>query len=125
MYSAAVSGCYGACVQKLRNARPLWASGLVILVILPAILLWCDYLLHWYTGMPNLKAGMISAAGLSFLSSLFNWYLMSRGSLLVGSGRRSFRSDLKHMPRMVIDFILWGPRSCYRLLRGSNLHLQA
>ncbi len=49
-YSAAISGCYGAFVEKLRNAQPLWISGLLILVVLPAILLWFDYLLHWFTG---------------------------------------------------------------------------
>ena len=125
LYSAAISGCYGAFVQKLRNARPLWASGLLILVVLPGVLLWFDYLLHLYSGMPNLKGGILSAAILSFFSSLFNWYLMSRGSLLVGGARRSFASDLRRMPRMVFDFVAWGPRICYRLLRNSNVHLQA
>jgi hypothetical protein len=124
-YSAATSGCYGAFVQKLRNARPVWASGLLILVILPGLLLWFDYLLHFYTRMPNLKGGMVAAATLSLLSSLFNWYLMSRGSLLVGDRGRSFLSDLKRMPRMVIDFITWIPRHGYRLLRSSDVHLQA
>src|SRR5271167_1431082 len=54
VYSAAISGCYGAVVQKLRRAHPLWASGVLILVILPGLLLWFDYLLHLYTGMSNL-----------------------------------------------------------------------
>jgi len=124
-YSAAISGCYGAVVQKLRRARPLWASGLLILVILPAVLLWFDYLLHLCTGMANLKGGMLAAATFSLLSSLFNWYLMSRNSLLVGKEARSFASDLKRMPRMLTDFVFWVPRHCYRLLRSSNVHLQA
>jgi hypothetical protein len=124
-YSAGISGCYGAFVQKLRNARPRWASGLLIVVILPAVLVWFDYLLHLYTSMPNLKGGMLAAGILSLLSSLFNWYLMSRDSLLVGKEGRSFASDLKRMPRMVIDFICWVPRHSYRLLRSSNVHLQA
>lgn len=125
VYSAAISGCYSAFVQKLRNARPRWASGLLIVIILPAVLLWFDYLLHLYTSMPNLKGGMLAAGILSLLSSLFNWYLMSRDSLLVGKECRSFASDLKCMPRMVIDFICWIPRHGYRLLRSSNVHLQA
>jgi hypothetical protein len=125
VYSAAISGCYGAFVQKLRRARPMWASGLLILVILPAILLWFDYLVHLYTGMSNLKGGMWAAATFSLLSSLFNWYLMSRNSLLVGKGARSFASDLKHMPRMLTDFVSWVPRHCYRFLRSSDVHLQA
>lgn len=125
VYSAAISGCYGAFVQKLRKARPLWASGLLIVVFLPAVLLWFDYLLHLYTRMPNLKGGMLGAATLCVLSSLFNWYLMSRNSLLVGKEGRSLASDLKRMPRMLIDFVAWVPRHCYRLLRSTNVHLQA
>jgi hypothetical protein len=125
IYSAAISGCYGAAVQKLRRARPLWASGLLILVILPAVLLCFDYLLHLCTGMSNLKGGMLAAGSLSVLSSLFNWYLMSRDSLLVGKEGRSFASDLKRMPRLLADFVSWVPRHCYRLLRSSNVHLQA
>jgi hypothetical protein len=125
VYSAAISGCYGAAVQKLRPARPLWASGLLILIILPAVLLWFDYLLHLSTGMSNLKGGMLAAASLSVLSSLFNWYLMSRDSLLVGKEGRSFASDLKRMPRMLTDFVSWIPRRFYRLLRSPNVHLQA
>jgi hypothetical protein len=125
VYSAAISGCYGAFVQKLRRARPMWASGLLILVILPAILLWFDYLVHLYTGMSNLKGGMWAAATFSLLSSLFNWYLMSRNSLLVGKGARSFASDLKRMPRMLTHFVSWVPRHCYRFLRSSDVHLQA
>ena len=124
-YSAGMSGCYGAFVQKLRRARPFWVSGLLILVILPALLLWLDYLLHRVTGMPNLKGGMVAAGCLSLLSSLFNWYLMSRGSLLVGIPGRSFGSDLKRLPLMLIGFISWVPRYCYRHLRNSNVHLQA
>ena len=125
VYSAAISGCYGAAVQKLRRARPLWASGLLIMVILPGLLLWFDYLLYLYTGMSNLKGGMWAAASLSVLSSLFNWYLMSRDSLLVGKEGRSFASDLRRMPRMLADFLCWVPRHCYRLLRSSSVHLQA
>jgi hypothetical protein len=125
VYSAAISGCYGSVVQKLRQAHPLWASGLLILVILPGLLLWFDYLLHLYTGMTNLKGGMLAAGSLSVLSSLFNWYLMSRDSLLAGKEGRSFASDIKRMPRMLTDFVCWVPRHCYRFLRSSSVHLQA
>ena len=125
VYSAAISGCYGAFVQKMRRARPLWASGLLIVVVFPAVVLFIDYLLHLYTRMPNLKGGMVAVSTWCVLSSLFNWYLMSRNSLLVGKEGRSFASDLKRMPRMLIDFISWVPRHCYRLLRSTTVHLQA
>jgi hypothetical protein len=123
-YSAFISGCFGAFVQKMRNARPLWASALLIVVILPAVILWLDYLLHLYTGMPNLKGGMWAAATLCVLSSLFNWYLMKHGNLLVGKTARPLVTDLKRMPRMVFDFVALVPRYGYRLLRSSHLRLQ-
>jgi hypothetical protein len=123
-YSAGISGCYGAFVQKLRCARPLWASGVLILVALPGMLLWLDYKLHLATGMPNLKGGMVAAGILSLLSSLFNWYLMGRGSLLVGVQGGSFGSDLKRLPTMLVDFVSWVPRYCCRLLRSTPLHQQ-
>jgi hypothetical protein len=125
VYSAAISGCYGAFVQKLRRARPVWAAGVLIIVIFPILLLGIDYLLHLYTHMPNLKGGMMGAAILALLSSLFNWYLMSRNSLLVGIEGHSFASDLKRMPRLLLEFVLLVPRHCYRLLRSHNVHMQA
>ncbi len=125
VYSAGISGCYGAFVQKLRNARPKWAAGLLILLLMPGLLFWFDYLLHRYTGMPNLKRGMLAAGVLSLLSSLFNWYLMSRSSLLVGKEGHSLANDLQRMPRLVFEFIAWIPRHCYRYLRSSNVHMQA
>jgi hypothetical protein len=124
-YSAAISGCYGAFVQKLRNARPAWASGILIVIVMPLILFWFDYRLHRLTGMPNLKGGMVAAGVLSLLSSLFNWFLMSRSSLLVGKEGHSLGNDLKRMPRLLLDFIAFIPRHCYRFVRSSNVHLQA
>jgi hypothetical protein len=50
---------------------------------------------------------------------------MSRGSLLVGIAGGSFASDLKRLPLMLIDFVSWVPRYVYRLLRNSDVHLQA
>jgi hypothetical protein len=125
IYSAAISGCYGAFVQKLRNARPAWAAGTLIVVVMPGVLLWLDYLLHRATAMPNLKGGMVAAGILSLLSALFNWFLMSRSSLLVGEEGHSLGNDLKRMPRLVVDFLAFVPRHCYRYFRNCNVHLQA
>jgi hypothetical protein len=125
VFSGVISGCYGAVVQRLRRARPLWAASLLILIVFPVLVLWLDCLLHLFTGMPNLKGGMLGAGALCLLSSLFNWYVMSRNGLLVGEGAHSFSSDLKRMPRLVMEFVSAFPRHCYRLLRSNSLHMQA
>jgi hypothetical protein len=117
LYSAGISGCYGTFVQKLRRARPLWAAAALIVVVLPGLLLLLDYSLHRYTRMQNLRGGMVGACALSLLSSVFNWYLMSRNSLIVGEGAHAFSSDLKRMPRLLLEFVFIFPRRCARLLR--------
>jgi len=124
-YSAGISGCYGAFVQRLRRARPVWAAGLLIVVVFPTLLLWLDYLLHKYTRMPNLKGGMLGAGILCLLSSLFNWHLMSRNSLLVGREGHSFTSDLKRMPRLLLEFVILVPRHFFRLLRSHHVRMHA
>jgi hypothetical protein len=125
LYSAAISGCYGAFVQKLRNARPVWAAGMLIVIVMPAIVFCFDYLLHLATAMPNLKGGMVAAGILSLLSSLFNWFLMSRSSLLVGKEGHSLANDMKRMPRLVVDFLAFLPRHCYRFFRSCQVEQQA
>jgi hypothetical protein len=125
LYSAAISGCYGAFVQKLRHARPAWVAGLLIVIAMPAVLFWFDYLLHLATAMPNLKGGMAAAGIFSVLSSLFNWFLMSRSSLLVGQEGHSLANDLKRMPRLIVDFVALVPRHCYRFFRNCQMEQQA
>jgi hypothetical protein len=125
LYSAAISGCYGAFVQKLRHARPAWAAGLLIVIAMPAVLFWFDYLLHLATAMPNLKGSMAAAGIFSLLSSLFNWFLMSRSSLLVGQEGHSLANDLKRMPRLIVDFLALVPRHCYRFFRSCQMEQQA
>lgn len=125
IYSAAISGCYGSFVQKLRHARPAWAAGILIVIVMPAIVFCLDYLLHRATAMPNLKGGMVAAGILSLLSSLFNWFLMSRSSLLVGKEGHSLANDLRRMPRLLVDFLALAPRLCYRLFRNHQVEQQA
>lgn len=121
VYSAAISGCYGAFAQKLRRAHPLWLSGLLITVAAPAALLWLDYLAHFYTGTPNLRTGILASAIFAALSSLFNWYLMLHGNLLVGAEGRSFGVDLKQLPRRVLGFAAYLPAAGWRFV-ARRLH---
>ena len=65
IYSAAMSGCFGAFVQRCVMPTRSGPPALLIVAVLPALLLWFDYLLHLYTGMSNLKGGMWAAASLS------------------------------------------------------------
>jgi hypothetical protein len=120
IYSAAISGCYGSFAQRMRNARPLWLAGLLISVAMPALLLWLDYIVHRIAGTPNLKNGILAAGIFACLSSLFNWYLMRHGNLLVGEDAETFHSDLKKIPRRVVGFVAVVPICCYRAARSRR-----
>jgi len=110
LYAAAISGCYGTFAEKMRYASPLWVSALLVTVAAPAVLLYFDYLVHHWAGTPNLRRGIVASGIFAGLSSALNWFLMRRGSLLVGEGRSSFATDLRRMPRMLLNFVLWVPR---------------
>jgi hypothetical protein len=54
---------------------------------------------------------------LTAFSTLFNLFVMRRGALIVGEGRRSLASDMAQMPRLIGAFCLLLPRYCYRKIR--------
>lgn len=103
-YCAFVSGFYGAVVQALRDARPLWLTGLFLTVVLPGIFQALEYFLHRLRSTPHLRIAEIASIVLSIISGLLNWYLMRSGALLVGKEGRSLGTDLRRLPRLVFDF---------------------
>jgi hypothetical protein len=65
-------------------------------------------------GTRNLVPSILASVILTAFSTLFNFYVMRRGVLIVGSGRHSLGKDLLHLPRLVVDFVMWVPRYCIR-----------
>ena len=59
---------------------------------------------------PSILASVILTA----FSTLFNFYVMRRGVLIVGAGRHSLGKDLQKLPRLVVDFVTWIPRFVIR-----------
>ena len=109
VYSAFVSGIYGAFTQAMRFAKPEWVSKLIFGLILPLGLLGLDYLAHFYTGMRHMRLSLILSASFSALSSLFNLYIMRHGTLLVGHEGESLSRDLKRMPGLIVSFLTAAP----------------
>jgi hypothetical protein len=125
LYRAGTAGFFAAFTQAVRNRRPVWLAMLLVAVAVPTIALVLDCLLHLAMGTPNLMKGMLAATAVSAVTSLFNWYSMRRGTLLVGQGEMSFAYDLCRLPRLILEFLLepplWMLRCCKSLLaeRGS------
>jgi len=105
VFSAGVAGVYAAFTEAVRDAVPQSTVATLLLVVLPAIALVFDGLLHYVMRTPNLATGVSVSLVVSVVSSGFNWYSMRRGTLLVGAQARSFTSDLGALPILIGRFV--------------------
>ncbi len=124
MFCLISAGFYGALVQSLRDARPLWLTGVFLTLVIPAVFQALEYLLHWFRGTPHLRLAEIVSLVVSGLSALFNWYAMRRGTLLVGKDSRSFGTDIHKLPRLIAGFLAVLPRQLAARLRGNSMRDQ-
>ena len=85
MVCAFNAGCYAAVVQYIRNRRPVWLTALIIAVVLPVIGQVIEYEVHSWRSTPHRTFAVIVSTILGALSSLFNWYAMRHGAMLVGN----------------------------------------
>ncbi|MCB1025915.1 MAG: hypothetical protein KDB79_16080, partial [Acidobacteria bacterium] len=116
------SGASGALVQSFRRATPAWFATLIVTVSLPVISHTIEYSTHYiqeayfanvFAASENnarQKAFAISVL-FSVLSAMFNIFVMRNGVLLVGAGEEtnSFSSDLKKIPRLILEFTSYLP----------------
>jgi hypothetical protein len=121
-YRVGSSGVFAGITQAIRHQKPIWRSALCITVLIPSVSLWLDYLLHLAMGTPNLKAGIGISLGVSLLTSLFDWYSMHHGVLIVGENGNSFLSDLRALPMLAGKFLTEPPM---RLWRNARRLLEA
>jgi len=105
IFCAATAGFYGTLGQAVRNARPKWATGLLITFLIPAVFQGLEYGMHWLRGTPHLKGAEIASVITSAVSALFNWYAMRRGALLVGGEGGNFGGDMRRMPVLIFNFV--------------------
>jgi len=120
VFRGVTSGFYGALTEAFREAEPAWSAAMTIMLLLPLANHSIEFLVHWIRGTQNLYSSILASMALTALSTLFNFYLMRRGALIVGAGRRSLASDLAQMPRLALDFILHLPRYLVRVLSGRS-----
>ena len=118
---AIYAGCYAGVVQSIRNRRPLWLTMLTIAMVLPALGQVLEYEVHSWRSTPHRIAAVLVSSILSVLSSLFNWYVMRHGSLLVGHERSSLSSDLRRLPVLLWRFLLLVPRWLLERVRWDVL----
>ena len=104
------AGCCAAIVQVVRHRKQVWLTALFISVGLPALGQVIEYEVHAWRGTPHRTIAVMVSTFLSGISSLFNWYAMKQGTLLMGDEGRSLSHDVSRIPKLVGDLLLIGPR---------------
>ena len=113
------TGIGGSVVQSFRRATPVWIANIIVSIMLPAFSHTVEFFTHYAQekyfsdvfaasrdGVARQRTFAISVF-FSVISALFSLFAMRHGVLLVGAGEetKSFVSDIKHLPRMVGEFI--------------------
>jgi len=114
VFRGVTSGFYGALTEAFREAEPSWAAALTVMVLLPVANHSIELLIHWMRGTQKLLPSILASMILTAFSTLFNFYVMRRGALIVGHGRHSLGRDLRRLPRLAVDFVTWLPRYLIR-----------
>ena len=118
VFRGVTSGFYGALTEAFREAEPAWEAVVTVMVLLPLANHSLELLVHWMRGTQKLLPSILASMILTAFSTLFNFYVMRRGALIVGSGRGSLGMDLLRLPRLAVDFVTWIPR--YLIRRSSR-----
>jgi hypothetical protein len=114
VFRGVTSGFYGALTEAFREAEPPWEAALAVMFLLPLANHSVELLVHWIRGTQKLLPSILASVILTAFSTLFNFYVMRRGVLIVGAERHSLGEDLLKLPRLVVDFVTWIPRFVIR-----------
>lgn len=110
-YAVLAGGLIGAVSQQLRRARPLWATGLLVCVVLPALMTFAQLAVHHVAKTPHQSGGVILSLCFAALAAAYSWYAMRRGAMLGGTDATTVWHDLQSLPRISLDFFLLAPRA--------------
>lgn len=119
IYRAATSGFYGAITQTLGEAEPEWHGAAAAMILLPVLSHSLEFLVHWLRHTPHLKASVISSMSFTVISTLFNFYAMRRGTMVVGRNSPSLAQDMRALPRIIGGFLAAGPVWIWRSCRSA------
>ena len=105
LYRALTAGIYGAMTQAFRQAQPVWAANVAVMILLPLVSHSLELAIHMARGTPRLITSISISAGFTAIATLFNLYAMRRGALVVGEGAGSMGSDLRRVPGLILGFV--------------------
>jgi hypothetical protein len=123
IFRGITSGFYGALTQNFREVEPPWLGALAVMILLPLTSHSLELLVHWLRHTPKLFTSIVSSVCFTVISTLFNWYAMKKGAMVVGGEGQSIGRDMRAMPRIIGSFIAAPPlfvwRGLFRKPRGA------
>jgi MFS-type transporter involved in bile tolerance (Atg22 family) len=114
VFAVVAAGLLGAVSQRLRLARPLWATVVLVWLAFPAIMLLAQFGVHQVAHTRYMGTGLLASFALSAIASSFSWYAMRHGALLGGDVSTTMMHDVRHLPNIVWGYMLAGPRALLR-----------
>src|SRR5271165_4178983 len=105
IFRALTSGFYGAVTQVLGETEPEWHGAVGAMILLPVVSHSLEFMVHWLRHTPHLKVSIISSMAFTVVSTLFNFYAMRRGTMVVGRNGASLGQDMRAMPRVIGGFL--------------------
>lgn len=110
-FAIVASGLMGAITQRVRDARPVWATAVTVWFAVPALMSAAQFAVHHLGATQHVRTGLIASFVFASLASGFTWFAMRRGTLLAGADTSHVAHDVRHMPRVLADFLLAAPRA--------------
>jgi hypothetical protein len=111
VYAVITAGLIGAVSQRLRAARPVWATAGLVCLALPGLMILAQFGVHRLAHTPHVGAGLVVSFCGSALAAAFSLFAMRRGYLLGGDTSTSIRHDLEALPRITVEFVSALPRT--------------
>jgi MFS-type transporter involved in bile tolerance (Atg22 family) len=114
VFAVFAAGLLGAISQRLRLAKPIWATALVVWLAMPLGMLLAQFGVHKLAHTPHLGTGLTVSFFFAAIASSFSWYAMRHGALLGGDASTSLVHDVRHLPRIIVNYVLAVPRALLR-----------
>jgi len=114
VFAIFAAGVMGAVSQQLRKARPVWLTALFVWLGMPMGMLLAQLGVHKMAGTRYMGTGLAVSFCFAAIASSFSWYAMRHGVLLGGEAETSLVHDVRHLPRIVLNYVLAGPRMLWR-----------
>jgi hypothetical protein len=105
-YVTLTAGIYAGMQQRALSLRARWLGNLLVVVGVPGLSQFFDWLTHRAVGPAAPTRAIVAACIFTLVSALFHLHVMRRGVFLTGSAGRTLADDFRRIPRLVLDFIV-------------------